>query len=674
MSYHTNYTHEDYMRHTKHFLLLLFTLVAFTARAQAIDVAIGPSTIPGFNAANLPSDVSVLNVAVTFNNSTVTCSNCFRQEWVGLGGFRIAINGVAYTVNSVASKSSLTLTTNYAGGDSSSATVIWYKYVELRIYADSAFQPLGKTYIVQSGAPNSGAWHKRAAASVVTESGTNNLYIPQIVLDSTTDSPTNQSARYYAAFYRPGGSFIQVYECFDSFSLRPTGTTTWPDICLANQQQVIAQDNSVYTKTQIDAMRTGCTMGQMLYYAVTGLKPDCLIVGAGLQIIGNTLSATAGTSYQTILNNGTPLTQRTALNFLAPSFVPTDNGGTLRTDITLDSDLNALASTATTGLYAITGIGASTPRTLQAPAAGFSITNPGGVGGNPIFALTNNLAALEAISTTGLIAQTGADTVAPRTLQQPAAGIAITNPAGIAGDPTFALADDLAAVEGLSTNGFTTRTAASTWATRTITGTANEVTVTNGDGVSGPPTLSLPTSLNFVGKTITGTPAILGHQRAVNVDTSTVGNVGAGVDTLHTYTLASNSLTSNNDYLEIEYGGTFAANDNNKRLQITFDGQNIFDTGSFDFDGAGANGQWAITLTIIRVSSTSIRTMARVMLGQATADGASTFAGNMVLSGRNGTFTVSNLGSTAVVITLSAEGTADNDAVANASIVRLTQR
>jgi len=39
---------------------------------------------------------------------------------------------------------------------------------------------------------------------------------------------------------------------------------------------------------------------------------------------------------------------------------------------------------------------------------------------------------------------------------------------------------------------------------RTITGTANEITVTNGSGAAGNPTLSLPNALTFTGKTITG--------------------------------------------------------------------------------------------------------------------------------------------------------------------------
>lgn len=52
-----------------------------------------------------------------------------------------------------------------------------------------------------------------------------------------------------------------------------------------------------------------------------------------------------------------------------------------------------------------------------------------------------------------------------RTLTQPAAGITIANANGSGGNPTFALANDLAAVEGLATTGLARRSAADTWST-----------------------------------------------------------------------------------------------------------------------------------------------------------------------------------------------------------------
>lgn len=68
------------------------------------------------------------------------------------------------------------------------------------------------------------------------------------------------------------------------------------------------------------------------------------------------------------------------------------------------------------------------------------------------------------------------------------------------------------------TNGLITRTADDTFTGRTLTGTSNEITVTNGDGVSGNPTVSLPSSIDLGGKT-------LEIPNGTSVTTSTAGQL-----------------------------------------------------------------------------------------------------------------------------------------------------
>lgn len=72
-------------------------------------------------------------------------------------------------------------------------------------------------------------------------------------------------------------------------------------------------------------------------------------------------------------------------------------------------------------------------------------------------------------------------------------------------DARYQLTDTtLTALAAYNTNGILTQTAADTFTGRTLTGTSNEVTITNGSGVSGNPTVSLPSALTFTGKTVTG--------------------------------------------------------------------------------------------------------------------------------------------------------------------------
>lgn len=82
----------------------------------------------------------------------------------------------------------------------------------------------------------------------------------------------------------------------------------------------------------------------------------------------------------------------------------------------------------------------------------------------------------------------------------PLAGFTIAgSPITTSGTLSFTLANDLAALEGLSGTGLAIRTGADAWATRTLTGTADQISIQNGTGVSGDPTISLASNVILPG-------------------------------------------------------------------------------------------------------------------------------------------------------------------------------
>lgn len=114
------------------------------------------------------------------------------------------------------------------------------------------------------------------------------------------------------------------------------------------------------------------------------------------------------------------------------------------------------------------------------------------------------------------------------------------DPSGLSGtfepsDPTLTA---LAALN--STAGLLVQTGADAFTKRTLTGTANEITVTNGDGAAGAPTLSLPASMTFTGKTITG-----GTFAGPALTTPTLGVAAATSLAINGATIGSNGIAVN---------------------------------------------------------------------------------------------------------------------------------
>lgn len=184
---------------------------------------------------------------------------------------------------------------------------------------------------------------------------------------------------------------------------------------------------------------------------------------------------------------------------------------------------------------------------------------------------------------------------------------------------------DLLAYAGLSTTGMVSRTGAGSAATRSITGTANEITSTNGDGVAGAPTLSLPSALTFTGKTITGgtfIPAAVHFTNAQGVQdgglfrqrsiatTTAIQGYSAGAIVLEANTAAGGDLSTVRELMRITYHNPTDApgalstgavvDDNDFYVYATNIGINSRNTQTYPVDTGGAPYDTGPVLTMSR--------------------------------------------------------------------------
>lgn len=144
--------------------------------------------------------------------------------------------------------------------------------------------------------------------------------------------------------------------------------------------------------------------------------------------------------------------------------------------------------------------------------------------------LDSDLTAVAGLSSNGLIARTGTGTAAVRTLTAPAAGITVSNGDGVSGNPTLALANDLAALEALSgTNTIYYRSASDTWTAVTINANLGFSAGTLGSALGTAATKATGTSGNTV-PLLDGANTWSGGNRfnTANVKLGHVSGTGAG--------------------------------------------------------------------------------------------------------------------------------------------------
>ncbi len=111
--------------------------------------------------------------------------------------------------------------------------------------------------------------------------------------------------------------------------------------------------------------------------------------------------------------------------------------------------------------------------------------------------------------------------------------------------------------------------------------------------------ISIPTGSNMTAKP-SGT---------IYCDNTTKGNLGAGEQTLLMSTIIANTLIDDNSYLEIQAFGTLKNTANTKQIKLKIGGAIVLDTGA----KAADSGYWEITATLLRISSTNLKCIARII-------------------------------------------------------------
>jgi hypothetical protein len=174
--------------------------------------------------------------------------------------------------------------------------------------------------------------------------------------------------------------------------------------------------------------------------AITGTEAVPIVQnGQTVQTTTGAISASPSQIYQYLTAIQTPALPNSRYLSGGTGIGLTDSGAQSTFQVFLNGTSGSLES-AGSGMIAKSS-GIAVPRTFQTSGSGLSISNADGISGNPTFQLTGVAASIAALSGTGVLALTsGGTAVSGRDLTGTANQITVTNGNGSAGNPTFAIA------------------------------------------------------------------------------------------------------------------------------------------------------------------------------------------------------------------------------------------